>query len=85
MSRTSGEHTTTCRASGADPVSPLLLKAAWLYQSYLVWGVLMRQGVFVPPGRSCLFANTSNRHSFISRSLKIRCSSCLASSIRSLS
>ena len=38
-----------------------------------------------PPGKSCLFANTSRRHSFISRSLNIRCSSCFASSMRSRS
>ena len=25
-----------------------------------------------PPGRSCLFANTSNKHSFISLSVRIR-------------
>jgi len=40
---------------------------------------------FIAPGISCLFANTSNNESFISRSLMIRCNSCLASSIRTLS
>ena len=36
----------------------------------------------IPPGRSCLFAKTNNRLSFISRSLIIRCSSVRASSMR---
>lgn len=38
-----------------------------------------------PPGKSCLFANTINKHSFISLSAKIRSSSSRASSILSLS
>ena len=38
-----------------------------------------------PPGRSCLFANTINRQSFISRSARIRSSSSFASSILSRS
>lgn len=45
----------------------------------------MRMNGDSPPGKSCLFANTSRRHSFISRSLNIRWSSCFASSIRSRS
>lgn len=36
---------------------------------------------FSPPCMSCLFANTNNSASFISRSNMILCSSCLASSI----
>jgi hypothetical protein len=39
----------------------------------------------LPPGRSCLLANTSNNAFLISLSLIIRCNSCLASSIRSRS
>ena len=39
----------------------------------------------LPPGKSCLFAKTSSKHSFISLSLNIRWSSCFASSIRSRS
>lgn len=38
-----------------------------------------------PPGMSCLLANTNSSDSFISRSLMMRCNSCLASSIRTLS
>jgi hypothetical protein len=37
------------------------------------------------PGRSCLLAKTRRRQSRISRSFNIRCSSCLASSMRSWS
>jgi hypothetical protein len=40
---------------------------------------------YSPPGKSCLFANTRSRQSFISLSFKILWSSCLASSILSLS
>lgn len=40
---------------------------------------------YAPPGRSCLLANTSNKHSFISLSLNILCNSCFASSTRSRS
>jgi hypothetical protein len=39
----------------------------------------------LPPGTSCLLANTSSNDSFISRSLMMRCNSCLASSMRALS
>lgn len=39
----------------------------------------------IPPGRSCLLAKTSKRQSFISRSEMMRCNSCRASSILSLS
>lgn len=41
--------------------------------------------VYEPPGRSCLFANTSSSASFISRSWMMRASSVRASSIRALS
>lgn len=44
-----------------------------------------RQAGNAPPGRSCLFAKTRRRQSFISRSLKILRSSCFASSMRSRS
>lgn len=54
-----------------------MMLAAFLYQN--------RKRVAVPPGISCLFANTSSKDSFISLSLMIRCNSCLASSIRALS
>ena len=39
----------------------------------------------IEPGISCLLANTSKSASFISRSRMIRCSSCLASSMRARS
>lgn len=39
----------------------------------------------LPSLTSCLFAKTSSRLSFISRSLMMRCNSCLASSIRARS
>lgn len=39
----------------------------------------------LPPGISCLLANTSNSDSFISLSLIIRCNSDFASSMRALS
>jgi hypothetical protein len=39
----------------------------------------------IPPGISCLLAKTSSNDSFISRSLIMRCNSCLASSMRALS
>jgi hypothetical protein len=39
----------------------------------------------IAPGISCLFANTKSNASFISRSRMMRCSSCLASSIRARS
>ena len=39
----------------------------------------------IPPGISCLLAKTSSNDSFISRSLMMRCNSCLASSMRALS
>ena len=53
----------------------------------IAWSIKSCKGQigYTPPGRSCLFAKTRSKHSFISRSLKIRCSSCLASSIRSRS
>ena len=39
----------------------------------------------IPPGRSCLLANTRSKQSFISLSLKILCNSCFASSTLSRS
>lgn len=45
------------------------------------WG----EGMGSPSGRSCLLAKTRSRLSFISRSLMILCSSCLASLMRARS
>lgn len=47
--------------------------------------VMAKNQLYKPPGISCLFAKTKSRDSFISLSLIIRCSSCRASSIRTLS
>lgn len=45
----------------------------------------MLRSVYIPSGKSCLFANINIIASRISLSFIILCNSCLASSIRSLS
>lgn len=53
--------------------------------SALSLGIVVGSNHPLPPGISCLLAKTSSNASFISRSSMIRCSSCLASSIRARS
>ncbi len=85
-SRNSAPQTRSCLSAARVLGHRLLLGVSWLQfmVSASVSFFFVRKAC-IPPGISCLLAKTSSNDSFISRSLMMRCNSCLASSMRALS